>query len=914
MHVQQILVFVLSTMSLALYAEEAGRYTYLASENGILSQVETKSGAIGWRQDLQSSVLKTVVSGSTVYALTAKLQEGLGKYTLYAFALDSGSNLWTRELGSSPGFVKIVAKEHSVLILNQDSIIRLDPQDGSILFTKLLGLGVNVLLHDESIYVFTAESFKLRVDVLDLKGSLLSHFSTQATLLANVVHILFTGHEYFALYPSSSGPQAFKLAPSKTKAISIVHAIGYDCDLVPIAAREPHFGAEFMIKSKQGYQVIRLADDGIPSILHTFQKSGKVFPYYNYISESASAISVVFKEELLVSQEIAFFQGADVVPMTLSAPFQFNRTGDIQWVSVDFYNKRGLGYLPRVILETADESIHCLRDMERLWTMEESLTVSAASVFIDYPSVLEDRPFDKASLSWLLEDKDGSRSKESLLSRLIRRFLQHGADAKNFVLSFGVDRFLQPAADSSHFGFRKLAIFASRKGKVVAVASDTGSIVWQRFFPGLDPKKLATHVVELNALTGQNSGLNAPWSIPELSVQIVPTNIVDDLSGVQALAIASHNGHLSLFPPSSQVLQAFDNAKLPFYFYTEPSHTSHFIQGFVAGASVGPNKFDILPTWRFSPATGEKIEKIVKPVFSPVASVGRVLGDRRVLFKYLNPNLIGIATVQQGKDESVLRFHLLDSVSGILHSTLVHHGVGPSGHSIQAIMCENLVVYSFWNRAPPLTEAQATAKDGALYSNSMHHELVVLELFESTQPNVRFNGTTISSFSNHRLELLQKSYIITQPVTSLGITSTLAGVTSKEILLGYQSGMVQGVSRRLLDPRRTTLPVTADDKEEGLLPYHPYLAIHAKDVASHGYSVFGIRTIQSLPSSLESTSIVMASGLDLFSTRRMPSRSFDTLSKDFSFLQLIASILALSLAVFYTGRQLEAKTIREAWE
>ncbi|KAJ3335919.1 hypothetical protein HDU91_001973, partial [Kappamyces sp. JEL0680] len=382
------------------------RYTYLASENGILSQVETKSGAIGWRQDLQSSVVKTVVSGSTVYALTAKLQEGLGKYTLYAFALDSGSNLWTRELGSSSGFVKMAAKEHSVLILNQDSIIRLDPLDGSILFTKLLGLGVNVLLHDESIYVFTAESSKLRVDVLDLKGSLLSHFSTQATLLANVVHILFTGHEYFALYPSSSGPQAFKLAPSKTKAISIVHA------------------------SKQGYQVIRLADDGIPSILHTFQKSGKVFPYYNYISESASAISVVFKEELLVSQEIAFFQGADVVPMTLSAPFQFNRTGDIQWVSVDFYNKRGLGYLPRVILETADESIHCLRDMERLWTMEESLTVSAASVFIDYPSVPEDKPFDKASLSWLLEDKDGSRSKESLLSRLIRRFLQHGADAK----------------------------------------------------------------------------------------------------------------------------------------------------------------------------------------------------------------------------------------------------------------------------------------------------------------------------------------------------------------------------------------------------------------------------------------------------------------------------------------------------
>jgi len=31
-----------------------------------------------------------------------------------------------------------------------------------------------------------------------------------------------------------------------------------------------------------------------------------------------------------------------------------------------------------------------------------------------------------------------------------------------------------------------------------------------------------------------------------------------------------------------------------------------------------------------------------------VASMGRVLGDRRVLYKYLNPNLIAVATYTEG--------------------------------------------------------------------------------------------------------------------------------------------------------------------------------------------------------------------------------------------------------------------------
>ena len=127
--------------------------------------------------------------------------------------------------------------------------------------------------------------------------------------------------------------------------------------------------------------------------------------------------------------------------------------------------------------------------------------------------------------------------------------------------------------------------------------------------------------------------------------------------------------------------------------------------------------------------------------------------------------------------------------------------------------------------------------------------------------------------------------------------------------------MIQGVTRKVLDPRRPLRSAaTSEDREEGIFPYHPYAAIQPKDVISHNCIVYGVSSIQSLPTDLESTSIVLASGIDLFLTRRMPSNAFDTLADDFSYFQLEMSVLLLTFGVYITGRQLVAKNIKDAWE
>jgi ER membrane protein complex subunit 1 len=171
-----------------------------------------------------------------------------------------------------------------------------------------------------------------------------------------------------------------------------------------------------------------------------------------------------------------------------------------------------------------------------------------------------------------------------------------------------------------------------------------------------------------------------------------------------------------------------------------------------------------------------------------------------------------------------------------------------------------------------------------------------------------------SSFDDARLESIGFSFVIENGVSAIGVTTTHAGITSREILVSFEHGMLQGLSRKFLDPRRPVGGLTAEEKEEGLVPYFPAMPTHGPLVVTYFLQVLGINRIQSIATNLESTSVIVASGIDIFCTKRTPSKTFDTLSPDFSYLQLIASIAVLSLGVLLTDRAVESKRVREAWQ
>ena len=123
------------------------------------------------------------------------------------------------------------------------------------------------------------------------------------------------------------------------------------------------------------------------------------------------------------------------------------------------------------------------------------------------------------------------------------------------------------------------------------------------------------------------------------------------------------------------------------------------------------------------------VRSFYRPAGEVVASLGKVLGDRSTLYKYLNPNLVGYITARDSvpsphaeggeeKTASECGIYLMDAAKG----TTLYHASLPSVKdgcaSVQAVMTENWLVYTYW--------------DGEVVSGSQAkgQKIVSVELYE----------------------------------------------------------------------------------------------------------------------------------------------------------------------------------------
>lgn len=308
--------------------------------------------------------------------------------------------------------------------------------------------------------------------------------------------------------------------------------------------------------------------------------------------------------------------------------------------------------------------------------------------------------------------------------------------------------------------------------------------------------------------------------------------------------------------------------------------------GRVLGWAAEDNKS---PIWEFVPPSGHKlIEATARPAHDPVASIGKVLGNRSVLYKYLNPNLALITTANENTNTA--SFHLVDGVSGkILHAT-TQKGVDTK-QPIASVLSENWFAYSFWGEAA-IDETSAKG-----------YQLVISELYESPLSNDRGTLDTAGNYSSTDdlplPHVISQSFMIAEPISRMTVTQTRQGITTRLLLcILPSSNSIVGIPRPVLDPRR---PVdrdpTAAEAEEGLFRYAPFLDFDGKWYISHARSVANIKAVLSHPTLLESTSLVFAYGGDIYGTRVTPSQAFDILGKSFSKLQLVLTVVALGVGV-----------------
>lgn len=322
--------------------------------------------------------------------------------------------------------------------------------------------------------------------------------------------------------------------------------------------------------------------------------------------------------------------------------------------------------------------------------------------------------------------------------------------------------------------------------------------------------------------------------------------------------------------------------------------------GDAIGWTVGQN---VEKTWILKPQPGMKIiNAVARAEHDPVASIGKVLGDRSVLYKYLSPNVALLTAVS----ESTLTMYLLDAVTGSVLHTFTHQGILPSA-AIPAVISENWFAYTFTSQDPT--------------TSGLSHQLVISELYESSIPNDRGALTSRTNYSSFSVDAGAKPYIISQsftiaePISHLAVSQTAQGITSRQLLATLpNSNAIIGIPREILDARR---PVDRDptttEREEGLFRYSATLELEPKWFLSHSREVVGITDLLASPSLLESTSVIFAFGHDVFGTQITPSMAFDVLGKGFNKVQLVLTVVALAVGVFAIRPFVRRKTVEGRW-
>ncbi|KAI5633588.1 ER membrane protein complex subunit 1 [Phthorimaea operculella] len=514
-----------------------------------------------------------------------------------------------------------------------------------------------------------------------------------------------------------------------------------------------------------------------------------------------------------------------------------------------------------------------------------------------------------------------------------------------------------------YFNLHKLIVLVTDVGKIFGMDNLSGEILWRRYEPNLDSegvvvytRRSARHppldayltIVGKHAETGNGLiiSLDPIRGVPvgertlELDTPILQCALMHrvDNEKLHALILLDKDENVMVLPVSSAPL--VENM----FIYVAEKNTAK-VQGYALkydGRQVIAQK-----TWSVNlggnNAVGHRIVTAVgKRPQERVHSAGRVLGDRSVLYKYSNPNLVLFVT--EGPDalhKDVVVAYCVDAVSGAIVASQAHRKARALPLAVHS---DNFMAYLYYNDKHRRTEI-ATLElyegktrwlaAGAAFSSlaSERAPLVERQVYilsavptaaattyterSLTDKHVlckRDGWLVFSSLASERAPLVERQvYILSAVPTAAATTYTERSLTDKHVLLALSTGAIIELPWEYLEPRRPVTP-TPEQREEGLIPYAPEVPLPSEAVINYNMTLHKVRQIYTAAAGLESTSLVLATGLDLFYTRVAPSKTFDLLKDDFDYSLITIVLAALIIATYSTKHFASRKMLKQAWK
>lgn len=607
----------------------------------------------------------------------------------------------------------------------------------------------------------------------------------------------------------------------------------------------------------------------------------------------------------------------------------------------------------RTVISAADHSLAGIQAAKVNWVREEGLaSIQQADFYSRHTQVGKPVSSEDQTLGTQLTALIGHAAEVLKAPLEIATYLTNVIMArkprKEILLGMMPDAKIPTSSEELRdFGADKLILATTSAAKLYAIEATTSRIIWSKYlgpksnacandtpknssvldgcFPWMQllPSSASPHaelvVIAPAAISG--SPPEVMWLDPVTGKLIhQETAPVADILTAMPLPLASKVGqsiHPLLFIDKNSGLHTLpkeapeltESANNLFHFVVDSSE--QVVQGFAVKPVEGSGRpTQMLNTWNMEfGSVGERILSAATPMHRQWDHVPvHIKGDSSILYKYINPNLLAVAT----EDSKGLNLYAIDAVTGqLVHQSHVQGGTSP----VQLVQSDNWIIMHYRN------------------AKKTRFEVTVIEFFHSKADegpwDILFPGKQAArSRSAHHLDLpvpLQQTYIFPAGVTAMGVTATLKGITPRSIIMAMTTDQIARVSKDMLNPRRpypTSTPLDkksmpaqfAPAKDEILMPYMASMPVRPTDMLNYDKALGKVAGIVSSPTALESTSLVFTYGLDLFFTPVQTAKAYDVLSPGFNYLLLYGSVVVVLMVWVVVSVLASRKALQDRWK
>jgi len=919
------------TPKISYFQKVIGRSNLIvATDHNVIANLNTRSDTINWRQALkENDKLITIapldnnfiVSLSESKSSNIRIWNGQNGYLVNEFTIDNNDNenVENGDLLIQNNYIYALIHGKTIVKINnvsrsQEGSFRLQDNNYSKIFlnsktNEILAVGKN-------------NKGQLIVTVLEINGRIVSE-KTISNIKFEIDDVFFGGEK---LVLKNFNNKLYTIDPKSGSS----NIISFE-DVKKLVHVKDN---KFVVKTENKDILVKINDS--VEELSPFENNdeGIVSVFTNDDDSFISKTAISKKESLVV--EIMNANTAKIAK-AFEIKNDFSKYGEIIKVSLDSYKKRDGTVLFRIFTTTKDGSIHLYKENNLVWNREESLASVVDLKFISLPELSKDIP-----------EAIKHSEKSGILSQITTRI--------KYQLSFLKKNDNDQSQDNDilkrdPYGFRQLLLFLTQKGKLVCMETLSKKVLWTRFvgndvqnfnsvkltnirssavqYPPLvaiigtfdDNGKESTIIYSINAITGENynyANKNIP-SVAKYPFKLLQTfrlSNEEKEDKTRVIALVKSETEVDFYPNIPEVFESIKEMEQPIYFNLNDKIGGNTLRGYKLYINDDKKpQIDFLYKKTF-PDNEVIVSYGFKEPVDYVASLGLVLGNRNVLYKYLNPNILAVATVKPDKVyTSILSIYFLDTVKG----SVIHHSYYEGGGESpimkpQIIQYENMIVCTFWNNGAPLEEADTKEAKKLKKNIKKGSQIVVFELYESEIENQKDPNHEFSSYHYIQPYIVSKSYIYENIITSIGVTTTRNSIANRELIVGLDNNELQGIHPIFINARRKISPPTNEEKQEGLIQYRPVIPSSARSTLSYSIPVIGVKNIVSNPAALESTSLVVAYGLDIYLTRRTPSNNFDVLSETFNKPVLVATMVSILIAVIYTNSKIKSNDFKKVWK